>query len=88
MDYRPVLLFVSTICLGIASAVTRKSSFLPPPPPAERRMLYHILLPIGLSLMAIAMIFSGRLSPQEKHWAFATLGAVMGFALGTFRNSK
>ena len=84
MDYRPVLLFVSTICLGIASAVTRKSRSSP----AERRMLYHTLFPIALSLMAIAMIFSGRLSPQEKHWAFATLGAVMGFALGTARNSK
>lgn len=43
--------------------------------------IMQILLSLVVAIASLYVILSGRYAPKDKHWAYATIGTVVGFWL-------
>ena len=60
---------------------TPKSSKLIDEGPLATRMIVQILLSVLLAALRLFVILSDRYGSKQQHWAYATMGALIGFWL-------
>jgi hypothetical protein len=58
-----------------------------PSPPAESaipervKLAMQILISVAFGAASLFMVIAKRFAPKDKHWAYATLGTILGFWL-------
>ena len=60
---------------------TPKSSKLIDEGPFSTRMIVQILLSVLLAALSLFVILSDRYGANQRHWAYGTMGALLGFWL-------
>jgi hypothetical protein len=54
-------------------------SLLVSPPPNDVSLFMRVAVSLALLGSSLFVILSKRYTPQDKHWAYTTIGAIMGF---------
>jgi hypothetical protein len=79
-------LFLLCIACFYASRFFPKGAPAPPHAPAESlglpiRTIMQVLLSLGLAGASLFIILFHAYDPKDKHWAYGTLGTILGFWL-------